>query len=103
MSALADLEALYRELSGDPGFQAEIDDDLAHYVGRPSPLYEARRWSDEIGGARVLLKREDLQPVFSFKLRGAHNRIAHLTEEEIREVMANGTSHRLKKQYRTAD
>jgi tryptophan synthase beta chain len=60
MSALAELEALYRKLSADPDFQRELDEDLAHYVGRPSPLYEAKRWSDSIGGARIFLKREDL-------------------------------------------
>ena len=43
MAALADLDRVYRELSADPAFQRELDDDLAHYVGRPSPLYEARR------------------------------------------------------------
>ena len=42
MSALADLEAVYRRLKDDPEFQREFDEDLAHYVGRPSPLYEAR-------------------------------------------------------------
>ncbi len=68
MSALADLEALYRELSADPGFQAELDADLSHYVGRPSPLYEARRWSDEVGGARIYLKREDLNHTGAHKI-----------------------------------
>jgi tryptophan synthase beta chain len=68
MSALADLEALYRELSADPAFQAELDADLSHYVGRPSPLYEARRWSDEVGGARIYLKREDLNHTGAHKI-----------------------------------
>ncbi len=60
MSALAELEALYNHLKDDPVFLREFDLDLAHYVGRPSPLYEAARWSDMIGGARIYLKREDL-------------------------------------------
>ncbi|MGI9314450.1 MAG: tryptophan synthase subunit beta, partial [Luminiphilus sp.] len=60
MSALADLEQLYCDLKDDPAFQREFDLDLAHYVGRPSPLYEAARLSDDIGGARIFLKREDL-------------------------------------------
>ena len=51
MSALAELETLYRKLSADPDFQRELDADLGHYVGRPSPLYEARRWSEQLGGA----------------------------------------------------
>ena len=49
-------------------------------VARETPLEEAPRLSRRVG-ATVLLKREDLQPVFSFKLRGAHNRMAHLTPE----------------------
>ena len=68
MSALAELEALYRRLSGDPEFQAELDRDLAHYVGRPSPLYEATRWSDQVGGARIYLKREDLNHTGAHKV-----------------------------------
>ncbi len=68
MSALAELEQLYRELSSDPGFQRELDADLTHYVGRPSPLYEATRWSDTIGGARIFLKREDLNHTGAHKV-----------------------------------
>ncbi|MHA7815258.1 MAG: tryptophan synthase subunit beta [Pseudohaliea sp.] len=68
MSALADLDRVYRELSADPAFQRELDDDLAHYVGRPSPLYEARRLSDEIGGARICFKREDLNHTGAHKV-----------------------------------
>ncbi len=68
MSALTDLEALYRRLSNDSEFQRELDHDLAHYVGRPSPLYEASRWSDQIGGARIYLKREDLNHTGAHKV-----------------------------------
>jgi tryptophan synthase beta chain len=68
MSALAELEDTYRQLADDPEFQREFDEDLAHYVGRPSPLYEAQRWSDEIGGARILLKREDLNHTGAHKV-----------------------------------
>jgi tryptophan synthase beta chain len=68
MAALAELEAVYRELSADAEFQRELDDDLAHYVGRPSPLYEARRWSDSIGGGRIYLKREDLNHTGAHKI-----------------------------------
>ncbi len=68
MSALAELEALYRELSQDAEFQRELDQDLAHYVGRPSPLYEASRWSDRVGGARIYLKREDLNHTGAHKV-----------------------------------
>ncbi|MFV0478529.1 MAG: tryptophan synthase subunit beta [Parahaliea sp.] len=68
MCALTELEALYRKLSADPDFQHELDEDLRHYVGRPSPLYEARRWSQQIGGARIFLKREDLNHTGAHKV-----------------------------------
>lgn len=68
MSALTELEDLYHQLSADPAFQHEIDQDLAHYVGRPSPLYEASRWSDQVGGARIYLKREDLNHTGAHKI-----------------------------------
>ena len=68
MAALDELEALYRRLAADPEFQRELDRDLADYVGRPSPLYEARRWSDRIGGARIWLKREDLNHTGAHKV-----------------------------------
>ncbi|EED36490.1 tryptophan synthase, beta subunit [Luminiphilus syltensis NOR5-1B] len=68
MTALSELEALYRELANDADFQREFDYDLAHYVGRPSPLYEAQRLSDEIGGARIYLKREDLNHTGAHKV-----------------------------------
>ena len=68
MSALAELESLYNELKDDPAFLREFDLDLAHYVGRPSPLYEAARWSDMIGGGRIYLKREDLNHTGAHKV-----------------------------------
>jgi tryptophan synthase beta chain len=68
MAALAELEVVYRQLSADAEFQRELDEDLAHYVGRPSPLYEARRWSDSIGGGRIYLKREDLNHTGAHKI-----------------------------------
>ena len=68
MSALSDLEALYARLKDDAAFQREFDSDLAHYVGRPSPLYEASRLSDAIGGGRIYLKREDLNHTGAHKV-----------------------------------
>ena len=68
MSALSDLEALYARLKDDASFQREFDADLAHYVGRPSPLYEASRLSDAIGGGRIYLKREDLNHTGAHKV-----------------------------------
>ena len=68
MSALAELESLYNDLKDDPVFLREFDLDLAHYVGRPSPLYEAARWSDMTGGGRIYLKREDLNHTGAHKV-----------------------------------
>ena len=68
MSSLAELENLYNDLKDDPAFLREFDLDLAHYVGRPSPLYEAARWSDMIGGGRIYLKREDLNHTGAHKV-----------------------------------
>jgi tryptophan synthase beta chain len=68
MHALDELTAVYAELKEDPGFQARLASDLAHYVGRPSPLYEAERLSKALGGARILLKREDLNHTGAHKI-----------------------------------
>jgi tryptophan synthase beta chain len=68
MCALTDLEKLYARLKDDPEFLAEFDHDLAFYVGRPSPLYHAERWSRELGGAQVYLKREDLNHTGAHKV-----------------------------------
>ena len=54
------LERAYREAREDVAFKRELTELLAHYVGRPTPIYEARRLAEEIGGARLFLKREDL-------------------------------------------
>ena len=68
MAALQDLEQLYLRMKDDEQFRAEFDRDLAHYVGRPSPLYYAERWSKELGGAQIYLKREDLNHTGSHKV-----------------------------------
>lgn len=66
--ALDELAENYRKLSQDKDFRAEFDRDLAHYVGRPSPLYHAERWSREVGGAQIYLKREDLNHTGAHKV-----------------------------------
>ncbi|MGB2271750.1 MAG: tryptophan synthase subunit beta [Pseudomonadales bacterium] len=68
IAALDELQAAYLSLKDDPAFQAEFDKDLAHYVGRPSPIYHAERWSREIGGAQIFLKREDLNHTGAHKV-----------------------------------
>lgn len=66
--SLMTLEREYMRLRDDPEFQAEFDRDLAHYVGRPSPLYFAERLSRETGGAQIWLKREDLNHTGAHKV-----------------------------------
>ena len=68
MAPLDELNAAYQKYLCDPDFQAELDRDLAHFVGRPSPLYFAERWSNELGGARIYLKREDLNHTGAHKI-----------------------------------
>lgn len=68
MQPLQELEKAYRRYGKDPQFLAELEYDLKHYVGRPSPLYHAKRWSEKIGGAQILLKREDLNHTGAHKV-----------------------------------
>jgi len=65
---IQELNAAYQHYLNDPDFIAELDADLQHYVGRPSPLYHAERWSRELGGAQIYLKREDLNHTGSHKI-----------------------------------
>ncbi|HEY8856006.1 MAG TPA: tryptophan synthase subunit beta [Rugosibacter sp.] len=68
MPALAELREAYAAAQADPAFQAEFAEDLKHYVGRPSPIYHARRWSGLLGGAQIFLKREDLNHTGAHKI-----------------------------------
>ncbi|WP_411725320.1 tryptophan synthase subunit beta [Methyloglobulus sp.] len=65
---IQELNVAYQQYLQDPDFIAELDADLQHYVGRPSPLYYAERWSRELGGAQIYLKREDLNHTGSHKI-----------------------------------
>jgi tryptophan synthase beta chain len=68
MRPLEELEAAYRRYLVDPEFLAELDEDMQHYVGRPSPLYHARRWTQRCKGAQIFLKREDLNHTGAHKI-----------------------------------
>jgi tryptophan synthase beta chain len=68
MPALAELRAAYAAAQADPAFRAEFVYDLKHYVGRPSPIYHAKRWSTLLGGAQIYLKREDLNHTGAHKI-----------------------------------
>src|SRR5689334_16598147 len=65
------LERAYLQVRDDPDFASELSHLLKHYVGRPTPLYEARRLSKEYGGPRIFLKREDLTHTGAHKINNA--------------------------------
>ena len=71
MAALTELTEEYARARSDPAFQAELDHLLHDYVGRPTPLYLAERWSQQLGGAKVYLKREDLLHTGAHKINNA--------------------------------
>ena len=60
MPLILDLEAAYKTAQADPAFEAELIDLQTHYVGRPSPLYFAERLTEHFGGAKIYLKRDEL-------------------------------------------
>src|SRR5665213_3547560 len=71
MAALEELEVAYDLAKDDPAFQAELNDLLHHYCGRPTPLYFAKRLSEQLGGAKIYLKREDLLHTGAHKINNA--------------------------------
>lgn len=68
IAALEQLLAQYQHFRDDADFQAEFSHELRHYVGRPTPIYHAKRWSAHLGGAQILLKREDLNHTGAHKI-----------------------------------
>jgi tryptophan synthase beta chain len=68
IDALRELDEAWQNYRNDPEFLAELDADLARYVGRPTPLYHAARWSRQLGGAQIYLKREDLNHTGAHRL-----------------------------------
>lgn len=68
MGAIFELEEAYKKYKTDPAFQAEMDKDLADFVGRPSPIYFAENWTRKLGGAQIYLKREDLNHTGAHKV-----------------------------------
>jgi tryptophan synthase beta chain len=71
MAALEELEHAYALAQKDPGFHAELDDLLHNYCGRPTPLYLAKRLTEQVGGAKIYLKREDLLHTGAHKINNA--------------------------------
>jgi tryptophan synthase beta chain len=68
MHALEELRLAYAKYKSDPEFVAEFRSELEHFVGRPSPLYHAKRWSQQLGGAQIWFKREDLNHTGAHKI-----------------------------------
>ncbi|MFL6668232.1 MAG: tryptophan synthase subunit beta [Burkholderia ambifaria] len=66
--ALDELRTAYDKFRNDPDFVAEYERELKHFVGRPSPIYHAQRWSETLGGAQIYLKREDLNHTGAHKI-----------------------------------
>lgn len=71
MAPVQELERAWAEARQDPAFLAELQDLLKHYVGRPTPVYEARNLSKQLGGARIFLKREDLNHTGAHKINNS--------------------------------
>jgi tryptophan synthase beta chain len=71
MAALVELEQEYATAKADPAFQAELGDLLHNYAGRPTPLYYCKRLTEELGGAKIYLKREDLLHTGAHKINNA--------------------------------
>src|SRR5437879_11785846 len=71
MAALEELESAYNQAKDDAAFQAELADLLHHYCGRPTALYYAKRLSEQLGGAKIYLKREDLLHTGAHKINNA--------------------------------
>ncbi len=68
MAPIAELREAYEHYRNDPEFMAEMDADFSQFVGRPSPLYHAKRWSQHLGGAQIYFKREDLNHTGAHKI-----------------------------------
>ncbi|MBO9379064.1 tryptophan synthase subunit beta [Sphingomonas histidinilytica] len=75
MPLILDLEREYRAAQADPAFKAELDDLMRHYVGRPSPLYFAERLTEHLGGAKIYLKREELNHTGAHKINNCIGQI----------------------------
>src|SRR5690554_5959994 len=73
--ALDELKAAYEKYRADPDFLAEFHYELKHFVGRPSPVYHARRWSEKLGGAQIWFKREDLNHTGAHKINNCIGQI----------------------------
>ncbi len=88
MAALDELREQYAAARRDPVFHEEFARELKHYVGRPSPIYHARRWSESLGGAQIFLKREDLNHTGAHKVNNCIGQALLARRLEKRRVIA---------------
>lgn len=88
MPALSELEIAYREARGDEDFQRELQYYFKNYIGRPSPLYYAKRLTEELGGAKIYLKREDLNHTGAHKINNTVGQVLLARKMEKKRIIA---------------
>lgn len=88
MPALSELETAYREARGDEDFQRDLQYYFENYIGRPSPLYYAKRLTEEIGGAKIYLKREDLNHTGAHKINNTIGQVLLARKMEKKRIIA---------------
>jgi len=88
MSALSELETAYREARGDEDFQKDLQYYFENYIGRPSPLYYAKRLTEELGGAKIYLKREDLNHTGAHKINNTIGQVLLARKMEKKRIIA---------------
>ena len=88
MPALSELETAYREARGDEDFQRDLQYYFENYIGRPSPLYYAKRLTEELGGAKIYLKREDLNHTGAHKINNTIGQVLLARKMEKKRIIA---------------
>lgn len=88
MPALSELETVYREARGDEDFQRDLQYYFKNYIGRPSPLYYAKRLTEELGGAKIYLKREDLNHTGAHKINNTIGQVLLAQKMEKKRIIA---------------
>ena len=88
ITALEELEKVYAKVKKDKSFQQEVIKDLNNFVGRPSPLYFAERWTKKLGGAKIYLKREDLNHTGAHKINNTVGQVLLAKKMEKKRVIA---------------
>ena len=88
MPVLSELEIAYREARGDEDFQRDLQYYFENYIGRPSPLYYAKRLTEELGGAKIYLKREDLNHTGAHKINNTIGQVLLARKMEKKRIIA---------------